>query len=418
MKVKINAGSVAGIVTSPPSKSMAHRSFLAAAMADGKSLISNVVFSQDMDATLGAVEALGAKVCRGEDWVEITGNGGKFAPISGVVDCCESGSTLRFLIPICSLTNAEVEFVGRGRLLARPQEVYANLFASQGLEFSHGKTIKIDGALKAGDYEIDGSVSSQFITGLLYTLPLLGGDSKIVITEPFESRSYVNLTIQTLKNFGVVVEWLDANTLAVAGNQKYVARDYVVEGDCSQAAFFAVLGAVAGGVDVGGIAEETLQGDNVVFDVLARSGAKFSYENGTYGYEKTELHGVEIDLADCPDLGPILMVLGLFCEGETVLINAGRLRVKESDRIAAMESEIGKMGGDIRVEGDTIYVRKSQLHGADLISHNDHRIAMAMSVAALLAGGSVTIDEAESVNKSFPNFYEVLETLGVDVEKI
>lgn len=409
-----------GTIKSPPSKSMAHRSFLAAALTNGTSTISNLVYSQDMEATLGALPLLGAKVERLESSVKITGNNGIFPPVSQVVDCIESGSTLRFLIPLFTHASTPVTFTGRGRLMQRPQEVYANLFKEKDLSFSQsGQELTIDGSFTGGNFTLDGSVSSQFITGLLFTLPLLKQDSTLHITEPFESRSYVELTRQVLHDFGVETTWQDENTLQISGNQTFQAKDYEVEGDCSQAAFWAVLGALTGDISIDGIRPDTLQGDRVIFKILEQANAKFTYENGTYSYQKSDLIGTEIDLADCPDLGPILMILGLFSKGETTITNAGRLRVKESDRIAAMESEIKKLGGSISVKGDTITLTSSTLNPShDLISHNDHRIAMAMSVATVAAGMTTQLADAQAVEKSYPDFFDVLKTTGISVEEV
>lgn len=413
MNYTLKPTKLSGIVTVPPSKSMAHRSFLAAALANGTSRIENLVFSQDMDATLGAVVQMGATAQRGETTVTLTGNGGEFPPVTTAVDCGESGSTLRFLIPLFTHSGGQVTFTGRGRLMERSQSVYQELFPQHGLEFSQkeGK-ITTKGQFQPGKFTLDGSVSSQFITGLLYTLPLLEGDSEITVTEPFESRSYVELTLQTLGDFGVNITWKDKNTLQIPGNQQFSPQNYRVEGDCSQAAFFAVLGALVGEIDLVGLREDTLQGDRVIFDILQRAGAKMTPIPGGCSLAKSSLKATRIDLADCPDLGPILMVLGLFCEGETEIYNAGRLRDKESDRIATMVEEITKLGGTIRVEGDTVFIQKSTLTGGQtLTSHNDHRVAMALSVAVMAGGVEATLTQAEAINKSFPHFYQVLESL-------
>lgn len=408
-------------ISAPPSKSMAHRSFLAAALCHGASHISNLVFSKDMEATLAALPLLGATVEREESAVTITGNGGQFPslPSDTLVDCIESGSTLRFLIPLFTHTDSTVTFTGRGRLMERPQEVYQKLFHEKGLSFSQSEDkLTISCQFEGGNFTLDGSVSSQFITGLLFTLPLLPQDSTLHITEPFESRSYVELTRQTLEDFGITTQWDNPNTLYIKGNQTFKAHDYVVEGDCSQAAFWAVLGAIKGGVSIAGIRPDTLQGDHVIFDILQKAGAKYTLENNVYHYHAASLQGTQIDLADCPDLGPILMVMGLFAQGETKIYNAGRLRVKESDRIEAMLTEIKKMGGSMSVEGDTITLSHSTLSPRqDLFSHNDHRIAMAMAVASMASGNLCTISMAEAVEKSYPDFWEVVANAKVSVSK-
>ena len=264
-----------------------------------------------------------------------------------------------------------------------------------------------------------GDVSSQFITGLLYALPLLHQASRLEIVPPFESRSYVQLTLDVLHDFGVQADW-DAereNTLYVPGGQRYHNRSYTVEGDYSQAAFLAVLGAVTGGVTVKGLKADSAQGDAAILDILKACGAKFTRSGDAVTFEKSELHAVDIDLADCPDLGPILMVLGLFCEGETVIRNAGRLRIKESDRIAAMEEELKKFGGKLKSDENTVTIQDSALALPGLLyGHNDHRVVMALSVAALAAGYTARISGAQAVAKSWPGFFAVLQQLGAGIE--
>ena len=327
------------------------------------------------------------------------------------MDCGESGSTLRFFIPVFSLTGETVRFCGGGRLFSRPQQVYADLFAARGLAFAQteqGVTLK--GALPPGDYTLPGDVSSQFITGLLYALPLLPGDSTITLTGKVESRPYIDLTLSALADFGVTARWLDERRLAVPGGQHYRPCSYRVEGDYSQAAFPAVLGAVCGGVTVTGLRPDSLQGDAAILDILARCGANFTRTGDEVRFQAAPLRATAIDLAACPDLGPILMVLGLFCEGDTVITNAGRLRIKESDRIAAMQEELAKFGGQVLAKGETVTVKG--LGGAlraptqPLNSHNDHRVAMALSVAAWAAGLPALLEDAGAVAKSWPTFFE------------
>ena len=316
-------------------------------------------------------------------------------------------------------TGADVRFTGRGRLLERPQNVYEQLFAEKGIAFTHTPAeVRVRGPLPAGEYEVDGGVSSQFITGLLLALPLCGAPCRVTVRPPFESRSYVGLTLRAMADFGVHVSEC-GNTYSINGNEKYVSANHTVEADYSHAAFLAVLGAVCGGVTVRGLREDSLQGDRVILDILARCGASFTREGDAVHFEKSRLHGARIDIADCPDLGPILMVLGLFCEGETVLENAARLRVKESDRIAAMEAEIRKLGGQITSDENTVTVRASRLHAPDapLDSHNDHRVVMAMAVAALGAGVPAVIENAQAVAKSYPDFFDVLRSIGGKAEE-
>ena len=415
-----NAHPVGGTIAAPPSKSMAHRAVLCAALAEGRSRITNLEFSKDISATLSAAGQLCAAVDTGADEAVVEGLG-HFLPLSVPVDCCESGSTLRFLIPIASLTGQPVTFTGRGRLMERPQSVYEALYRQQNLRFERSAAgLTVEGALSPGDYRLAGDVSSQFISGLLFALPLLPGDSTLHLLPPVESRSYIDMTRAVQAAFGVQSRWLDATTLAVPGGQQYHPCDYNVEGDYSQAAFPAVLGAVCGGVTITGLASDTLQGDAVILDILRRCGAVFTRTGDRITFEKAPLRGVDIDLADCPDLGPVLMVLGLLCKGTTVIRNAGRLRLKESDRIAAMEAELRAVGGIVESEGGTITVQgcADRLHypAAPLCGHNDHRVVMSLAVLALATGLSLTVDGAEAVQKSWPNFFEAIRPLGAEVE--
>ena len=410
---------IGGTVSAPPSKSMAHRAVLCSALAKGTSHIENLEFSKDISATLAAAGQLCARVESGPADVLVEGLG-HFRPVFGPVDCCESGSTLRFLIPLASLTGQSITFVGRGRLMERPQSVYETLYREQNLHFEQANgQLTVAGSLRSGEYTLAGNVSSQFISGLLFTLPLLAGDSTLHLIPPVESRSYIEMTRAAQAAFGVTSHWLDDTTLCIPGGQQYHPRDYIVEGDYSQAAFLAVLGAVKGGITLTGLAAETLQGDAAILDILRHCGAKFTRTEAGLVFEQAPLHGVDIDLADCPDLGPVLMVLGLLCEGTTVIRNAERLRIKESDRIAAMEAELRACGGVLSSEGGTITVQgcKPRLHApeAPLSGHNDHRVVMSLTVLALAADIPLAINEAEAVQKSWPHFFDALKPLGVEV---
>ena len=270
------ARAVAGRIAAPPSKSMAHRAVLCAALAKGTSHLHHLAFSKDISATLGAAGRLCARVTTGENDAVVEGLG-RFLPVDAPVDCCESGSTLRFLIPLASLTRQEVTFTGRGRLMERPQSVYKTLYQQQGLRFEQSADrLTVEGALTPGEYELAGNVSSQFISGLLFALPRLGGTSTLHLIPPVESRSYIDMTRAVQHAFGVESRWLDENTLEIPGGQHYLPCDYTVEGDYSQAAFPAVLGAVTGGVAITGLSEETLQGDAAILEILRRCGARFT----------------------------------------------------------------------------------------------------------------------------------------------
>ena len=402
----------------PPSKSLAHRAIICASLADGVSVVDNVDFSEDIKATIANMVKLGADIETDGDRLTIRGS-----RLEGlrdrVIDSNESGSTLRFMIPIFSLFGEEVKFIGSGRLMERPLNVYEKIYREQGLFFEQNRDGLITrGRLEAGTYEVEGNISSQFISGLLFTLPLLEADSLIVIRNEFESKSYVELTIDILKKFGIEVELNDDNTIRVKGGQKYLPADYTVEGDFSQLAFYAVLGSINSRLTVCGMNTGSLQGDREVIGIVRSMNAEVTETEDGYIFGKSELRGTVIDLANCPDLGPVLMVLAAFASGTTTIINAGRLRIKESDRIAAMETELRKMNVDISSDGGTVTIRESEVRVLDpnVDSHNDHRIVMAMSVLATVADREIVIDGAEAINKSYPGFFRDLRGLDVKVE--
>ena len=413
MLARIQPSRLQGSVTVPPSKSMAHRALLCAGLAAGTTQIQGILPSQDMEATCRALTALGASIARQGSLARVQGVAGRPKAPQGPVDCGESGSTLRFLIPAFALASAPARLTGRGRLPQRPLGPYGTIFHGQGLPFAQDETgVSFQGPLAPGDYTLPGDVSSQFISGLLFALPLLPGDSHIRIQPPFESRGYVNMTLQVMDAFGVQAAFLDGLTLHVPGNQLFTApaAPFLVEGDDSQAAFFLTLDAILGDVSVAGLSPRSIQGDRVMGEILARCGH-------VPGQPPRPLAPFVADLGDCPDLGPILMTLGLFCQGESRLVNAGRLRLKESDRGTAMAQELSKLGGQASLAGDEIRIRQSRLRpGPALSSHGDHRIAMALAVAALGARIPADIQGAEAVEKSYPDFWKDLAAIGARVE--
>ena len=411
MQKTISPKAVSGSILIPPSKSVAHRALICAALADGQSRLSHIGDSDDMKATIGALSSLGASFERDGDTLTVTGTGGVPKREQCTADCIESGSTLRFLIPVFSLCGGDVTLTGRGRLLERPQTVYETLFSSQGHSFFVDESgVHLYGAVKGGEITVDGSVSSQFITGLLFTLPLCDGDSVIRITPPFESASYVRITCDMLSRFGIVIEQVDAYTFRIPGNQRYRPCDMAVEGDYSQMAFFGVLGALCGEVRCKGLSPDSLQGDRVICELLERFGAQVDRSSDCVCVRRAPLTGQVVDLADCPDLGPILMVLASFADGVTHFLHAGRLRLKESDRIAAMEAELSKLGVNMSSDADSVTITSRRPMTAPCIveAHNDHRIAMSLAIFACAAEYPVTIMGAECVNKSYPNFFEDL----------
>lgn len=421
MKVKIHPSKVAGEIMIPPSKSMSHRAIICAALANGTSTITNVAYSDDIKITIEGMKQLGAKITCLENSIIIEGIKDFKEIQSDTIFCNESGSTLRFFIPIFSLCDKIISFTGRNRLLKRPQTIYENIFKSQGITYQQDdEKITIGGKLKAGDYELNGDVSSQFISGLLFTLPLLDKDSTIHIKEPYESRSYVDLTLQMLNLYGIKANYCDANTLVIPGNQSYKPHDYKIEGDYSQLGFFAVLAAINNDLKCLGLSHDSLQGDKQIINILKNAGADISEIENGYFIRKSKLHASEIDLGDCPDLGPILTILAMYTKGTTRIYNAQRLRYKESDRIAAMEEELNKCGvnistteGEIGINGDEHYSCDEILNG-----HKDHRIVMSLSVATTLFDKAVIIEGAQAINKSYPNFFDDLQKIGCEVEII
>lgn len=399
---------------------MAHRAIISACFAEGKSTIRNISYSKDIKATINAMQLLGAAIEEDKDSLTVCGIGGSLITKDDtVVHCSESGSTLRFVIPIFLLTDKLITFTGDGNLLKRPQTVYKKICDEQGIKFEQtDSAITVKGVLNAGEYHVDGDISSQFITGMMYALSLKAETSVIKIKPPFESRSYVYLTIQAMGDFGVRAELADENTIVIYGGQRYVARDYTVEGDYSQFAFFGVLGAVSHDIVCHGVRHDSLQGDKAIVDILKSFGASLTEIDDGYEVKRSSLTGCDIDLQNCPDLGPVLMVLGLLSKGTTRIYNAQRLRLKESDRIACMQSELAKMGGIVEAEGGEIIIHgmTSQPYARDEIqTHIDHRIVMSVAVFASCSENPVVICDAENVNKSYPNFFDDLKKAGIEV---
>ena len=409
MYAKINPSIVSGSVKIPPSKSMAHRAIICASLANGTSIISNVAYSKDIIATIEGMRKLGANINTYDDYVVIEGIKDFTNIKDHFIDCNESGSTLRFFIPIFSLCNSEIHFSGAPRLLQRPQSIYQELFHKQNLDFiQNEKEIVINESLKPGKYLLKGDISSQFISGLLFALPLLNQDSEIEIIPPFESKSYVDLTLQMLEIFQVNAYFKDDHTLIIPGNQKYQPCNYTIEGDYSQLAFFAVLAAINNDLEVYGVHHNSKQGDKQIIQIL--KDFKINIEPIKFGYKikKGIPIACDIDLSNCPDLGPILCVLGMYAKGTTKIYNAARLRIKESDRIEAMEIELKKLGVHISSTYDEITIVGNDQYqtNQDFDAHNDHRIVMALSVACSLVNQECIIHNAQAINKSYPNFFE------------
>jgi 3-phosphoshikimate 1-carboxyvinyltransferase len=301
-------------------------------------------------------------------------------------------------------------------LAQRPLNSYYEIFDKQNISYTTekgGLPLTVEGKLKPGVYELRGDVSSQFITGLIYALPLLDGDSTIKITTEMESIGYIDLTIDVLKKFGVTIEHNNYREYYIKGNQKYQKRDYRVEGDFSQVAFFLAAGVLGGEIECLDMREDSLQGDKAIVDIIKNMGGKVAFENGILKASKSDLKGTVIDASQCPDLVPIAAVLGALSEGTTEIINAARVRIKESDRLKAIATELNKIGADVIEREDSLLIHgKKWLTGGTVNSWNDHRIAMAMAMASIRCTEKLVIEDSGSVKKSYPHFFEDFKSLG------
>lgn len=397
MNVEIFPSKATGEISAPPSKSYAHRLLICSALADGKSIIENIGTNEDIIATASCLKKLGADI-------EIIGTK---AVVKGIKEaekmrsldlfCNESGSTLRFLIPLSLLFSENVCFTGKGKLMQRPQSVYEELFKEKNCSlYALENSLHASGELKSGVYKMRGDVSSQFITGLMFTLPLLLGDSEIVLTTPLESAPYIDITIDVLSLFGVKIE-KRKNSFFIKGSQKYIPQNLSVECDWSNSAFLEAFNLIGGDVKLSGMNCDSKQGDKVYREF----------------YEEFSDTAPIVDISDCPDLGPILIACAVLKNGAT-LTGTRRLKIKESDRGEAMRTELKKFGVDIEVNDNNIIIPKSTLKKPEkvLSCHNDHRIAMALSVICSKTGG--ILHNAECVKKSYPEFFDDIKRLGIE----
>lgn len=402
MKVKILPSKTSGEVSAPPSKSFAHRYLIGSVLSCGKCVIKNIADSDDISATLSCIEQLGGSVTKDGNIVTVIPTNEKQIE-NAVFDCKESGSTLRFFIPVVLATGAKnCTFLGSERLLARGIKEYEKLFENSDVTIkSDEKSIEVNGTLSAGNYEISGEVSSQYTTGMLFALSRLSGKSTLKITGNAESRAYVDMTIKVLKDFGADIAEPEKNFFEINGKGRLSPGEFTVEGDWSNAAFLIALSRLLGTISISGLNENSVQGDrflSVAFDALDGENA-------------------EIDLKDCPDLAPILFAYAAYINGGR-FTNTRRLRVKESDRANVMAEELKKFGANVKVYENSVEIERTQLKPpiVPLCGHNDHRIVMALSVLAAVLGAE--IDGAEAVNKSYPDFFRVIKKAGVNVYEI
>ncbi len=404
MNLQITPHKLAGKVSIPSSKSMTHRAIICAALAGGSSCLTGIDYSKDIDATLGIMQAFGADFRKDGSSVEMSGIG--IPAETAIADCCESGSTLRFLIPVAAALGIRTEFRGQGRLPQRPITPYIRELSKKGVTFHYDNTMPfvMEGRLQSGVFHLEGDISSQFITGLLFALPLLDGDSEIVMTSPLQSKPYADMTIDCMRRFGVEVLETPEGNYQIRGNQTYRAADVHMEGDFSQAAFFYVANALGNAVTLENIPQKSVQGDRKIVEII---------DEMCYNRNNGKNAAFHVDATDIPDLVPILAVLGTFGDDVSVITGAERLRIKESDRLTAVSELLNTLGGKVIVHEDGLEIHPvSTLHGGIVDSFGDHRIAMCAAIAATRSSEPVTILGAECVEKSYPAFFDDYQNLG------
>lgn len=407
-EIKITPNKLKGDVKIPPSKSMAHRAIICASLSKGISIISNIDFSDDMIATINAMRTLGTKIEINENTLTIDGTN-TFSKKGGTIDCNESGSTLRFLVPISIAKHNKINFVGQGNLGKRPITTFYEIFDKQNIDYNYKENVldlNIDGELKSDTFLIKGNISSQFISGLMFALPLLNGDSTIKITTNLESKSYLDLTLSMLETFGISIINNNYEEFIIKGNQSYKACNYTVEGDYSQAGFFYSANFIGNDINLLGLNENSLQGDKECIDII--NSFNENIDNG-----KT----VTVDATNCPDIIPVITVCASLRNGETNIINAGRLRIKECDRLQAITSELNKIGANITEFEDSLKVVGVQgFTGGHVKSFDDHRIAMSLAIASTRCTDDLFIENPSCVKKSYPSFWEDFKMLGGVIE--
>ncbi len=411
MNVSIQPAPLKGTIPAIASKSDAHRLLILAALSRGETRLFMERRSEDIDATIGCLRALGAEILLEPGGVLVRGV--EQTPQNPLLECRESGSTFRFLLPVAAALCESARFTGGGRLPERPVGELMRAMREHEVSFSADRLpFETSGRLTGGAFTLPGNVSSQYLTGLLLALPLMDEPGSVTLTTRLESAAYVDITLHALARFGISVREAKG-TYSISGGQAVVSPGELrVDGDWSNAAFFLAAGALGAPVRVTGLELGSPQGDKAILDALAAFGAPVEASSGSVSISPAPLKGCEIDVSNTPDLLPVLAVLGAAAEGETLLVNAARLRLKESDRLASSSAMLRALGGSVTELPDALIVRGAALSGGTVDSCKDHRIAMAAAVASIRCKGGVTILGADAVNKSYPTFYEDFNRLG------
>lgn len=420
----VQPSSLSGEVLIPPSKSISHRAIICASLAPGRSVIDNIILSQDILATIEGMRLLGAdiRVVEGAYRHQLLIDGikkeslGDESPVT--IDCRESGSTLRFLIPLALTFKARARFEGQGKLVERPLDVYTELFASHQIDYSYPKDrlpLEVSGPLEAGDYRLRGDVSSQFISGLLFALARLNRDSRLILTTELESKAYVDLTLDMLSRYGIRIDQTP-DGFFIPGNQTFRPSDYRVEGDYSQSIFFMLGGVLSGSVSIKGLDPASLQGDAVVVAIMQEMGAEVSFDGeGVLVANKSTFRGIDKDCSEFPDLVPALAVMCACAEGTSRLTNLERLTIKECDRLQASFENLKALGALVeRTRDELIITGQASLLGGQVSGWNDHRMVMSMAMAGLRCKEGLSVSNLDSVSKSYPNFWQDYQSLGGD----
>ncbi len=423
MEICIKPGKLHGMFLAPASKSEAHRRMICAGLSEKETVLEGFMESEDMAATRNCLRALGASIVQEGECLRVQGTAKRSYSLP-VMDCGESGSTLRFFVPIAMARSGGGVFRMHGRLGQRPMDVYRDLFVPQGASWRMGigadgaAELHVTGRLQHGDYVLPGNVSSQFVSGLLFALPLLEGESTLTVQPPVESAAYIRMTLKALQESGVIVEETAPFAWRIPGKQNYQAKDGQLTGDYSQAAVFLCAAALGHEIITAGLSPSSIQGDRAVLAHLRTLGAQVQEEENAIRIVSPACHGTTLDMRDCPDIAPMLALVCQLMPGESRLTGCGRLRLKECDRLATTAEILNALGGNAAIEGDDLVLRgvKNLQGGVTVDSHNDHRMVMLASIAALQCASPVCIRGAESLGKSWPGYLDVFRALGGQAE--